>query len=375
MTRLRTALVGCGKVGETHATALASLEGSELVAVCDRTQAGADAFGRRHGVPGYADLATMLEAERVEAVSICTPHPVHAAAIELAAAHGTHVLVEKPLAATLADCDRAIAACAAAGVHLGVISQRRFYPPIARMKAAIDAGRIGRPALATVDVLGWRTAAYYDSNPWRGTWAGEGGGVLVNQAPHQLDLLLWMMGPAVELFGYWDNVNHPEIEVDDTAIAVLRFQHGGLGTIVVSNAQNPGVHGRIHVHGSNGASIGTQTDFGSMFISGVTTSVEPPVNDLWTIEGEADLLPAWQAQDRRTAGEADVMSRYHELQIADFIDAVRQDRPPAVDGDAGRRVVEVFTAIYRSQRDHRPVAFPLAAETGRDDLDGRLASR
>ena len=272
------------------------------------------------------------------------------------------------------DCDRAIAACAAAGVKLGVMSQRRFYPPIVRMRAAIDAGKIGRPALATVDALGWRDAAYYASNPWRGTWTGEGGGVLVNQAPHQIDLLLWLMGPAEELYGFWDNVNHPDIEVDDTAVAVMRFRGGGLGTIVVSNAQNPGVHGRIHVHGSNGASIGTQTDFGSMFISGVTTSVDPPVNDLWTIDGEAGLLPGWQAEDRATAGDVDVMSRYHELQIADFLDAINEDRRPAVDGEDGRRVVEVFTAIYRSRRDHRPVGFPLDTETGRDDLDGRLAS-
>jgi predicted dehydrogenase len=282
------------------------------------------------------------------------------------------VLVEKPLAATLGDCDRAIAACAAAGVRLAVVSQRRFYPPIRRMKAAIDAGKIGRPAIASVDVLGWRDAAYYASNPWRGTWAGEGGGVLVNQAPHQIDLLLWLMGPIEELFGYWDNVNHPAVEVDDTALAVIRFRGGGLGTILVSNAQNPGVHGRIHVHGSNGATIGTQTDFGSMFISGVTTSVDPPVNDLWTIEGEAHLLPAWQAEDLATAGEVDVMSRYHELQIADFLDSIVDGRPPAVDGEDGRRVVEVFTAIYRSQRDHRPISFPLAAETDRADLDGRL---
>ena len=374
MTRLRTALIGCGKVGLTHATALASLPGSELVAVCDRTMAGAEDFARQFGVRPYADVATMLRESDVQAVSICTPHPLHADAIEIAAAYGVHSLVEKPLAATIADCDRAIAACTAAGVKLGVMSQRRFYPPIQRMRAAIDAGKIGRPALATVDALGWRDAAYYASNPWRGTWAGEGGGVLVNQAPHQIDLLLWLMGPVQELYGSWDNVNHPGIEVDDTAVAVIRFRGGGLGTIVVSNAQNPGVHGRIHVHGSNGASIGTQTDFGSMFISGVTTSVDPPVNDLWTIEGEDGLLPGWQDEDRATAGDVDVMSRYHELQIADFLAAINEDRRPAVDGEDGRRVVEVFTAIYRSRRDHRPVSFPLSAEIGRDDLDGRLAS-
>ena len=239
--RLRTALIGCGKVGATHADALAALPASDLVAVCDRTQAGADAFAARYGVAAFTDVATMVREAGVQAVSVCTPHPVHADAIEAAAANGAHVIVEKPLAATLADCDRAIAACEAAGVQLGVISQRRFYPPIVRMKAAIDEGRIGRPALATVDILGWRDAAYYASNPWRGTWAGEGGGVLVNQAPHQLDLLQWLMGPVEELFGYWDNLAHPGIEVDDTAVAVVRFRGGGLATILLSNAQNPGL--------------------------------------------------------------------------------------------------------------------------------------
>jgi UDP-N-acetyl-2-amino-2-deoxyglucuronate dehydrogenase len=243
------------------------------------------------------------------------------------------------------------------------------------MKAAIDAGKIGTPVLGTVDILGWRDEAYYASNPWRGTWAGEGGGVLVNQAPHQLDLLQWFMGPIEELSGYWDNLNHPSIPVDDTAVAVIRFRSGGLGVVVASNSQRPGIGGQLHVHGSNGASVGTRTDAGSMFISGVTETVEPAVNDLWTVDGEADLLSGWQAEDRAFATAHDPMSWFHERQIEDFLAAIVEDRPPAVDGAEGRKVVELFTAIYRSQRDHRPVAFPLVAEADRDDLDGRLASR
>ena len=306
MTRIRTALIGCGKVG-------ADARGRPRLP---------RAVGARRGLrpdawPAPSAFARPVSASgRSPTSRRCCARPTsrrcrsarrtraHADAIEVAAAHGVHVLVEKPLAATLADCDRAIAACAAAGVQLGVISQRRFYPPILRMKAAIDAGRIGRPALATVDVLGWRDAAYYASNPWRGTWAGEGGGVLVNQAPHQLDLLLWLMGPVEELFGYWDNLNHPGIEVDDTAVAVIRFRGGGLGDDRASaTPRTRASHGRIHVHGSNGASIGTQTDFGSMFISGVTTSVEPPVNDLWTIDGEAGPAGgAGRREDRAFGG-------------------------------------------------------------------------
>jgi predicted dehydrogenase len=375
VVRLRSALVGCGKVGHTHAGALRALDASDFVAVCDRTLAGARAFAEPYGVRAHADLAAMLRDERIQVLCVCTPHPVHAEAIEIAAEHGVHVLVEKPLAATLADCDRAIDACAAAGVRLGVVSQRRFYPPLVRMKAAIDAGKLGRPVLATVDLLGWRDEAYYASNPWRGTWDGEGGGVLVNQAPHQLDLLLWLMGPAEEVFGYWDTFNHPSIPVDDTAVAVVRFRSGGLGVLTLSNAQNPGLGGRIHVHGSNGASIGTRTDTGSMFISGVTTSVEPAVNDTWTVPGEESQLEGWQADDLAFAVGRDVMTWFHERQIEAFLDAVVEDRAPVVTGADGRGVVELFTAIYRSQRDGMPVRLPLAPELDRDDMDGRLAAR
>jgi UDP-N-acetyl-2-amino-2-deoxyglucuronate dehydrogenase len=344
-----------------------------LVAVCDRHADRASALGRPFRATSHTDIATMLTAERIDVLSVCTPHPRHAEAVELAAAHGVHALVEKPLAATLADCDRAIAACVGAGVHLGVVSQRRFYAPVVRMKAAIDAGKIGRPVLATVELLGWRDRSYYESNPWRGTWEGEGGGVLVNQSPHQIDLLQWMMGPVDELYGYWDNVNHPFITVDDTSAALLRFRSGGIAVVVVSNAQKPGLYGRIHIHGSTGASVGAQTETGSSFVAGTSARVAPPFNDVWTIEGESDLLPAWQAEDSRFGASHDVATYYHQLQIADFLDAVARDRAPAVDGVEGRKVVEIFTAVYRSQRDHRPITFPLVAEPGLDDV-GRLGS-
>ena len=138
--------------------------------------------------------------------------------------------------------------------------------------------------------MGWRDEDYYRMDAWRGCWSTEGGGVLLTQTPHQLDLFQWFMGPIAEVFGYWDNFNHPYIEVEDTAIAVVRFQNGGMGTILVSNAQKPGFYGKIHVHGSNGASVGVQTDGGSPFVAGVTEVVEPPINDIWTIPGEEHLL-------------------------------------------------------------------------------------
>jgi UDP-N-acetyl-2-amino-2-deoxyglucuronate dehydrogenase len=357
-TRLRTAIVGCGKVAGTHALAYQSLPQSQLVAVCDVAAGRAQDFAKKLNVNAYTDLAEMLKREKVDVLSICTQHTQHPAAVEIAAAAGVHAISEKPLAIDLASCDRAIAAARAGGIKLGVISQRRWYEPVLRMKEAIDAGKLGKPVLAIVTMLGWREPAYYLSDPWRGTWAGEGGGVVVSQAPHYLDLLCWFMGPATELHGYWDTYNHPDIEVDDTVIASVRFKNGGIGSIVLSNSQRPGLWGKIHIHGSSGASVGAETDSGSPFISGVTEKMDPPFNDIWTIPGEEQNLATWNREDRSRPW--DVMTHYHQVQLGDFLDSVSQNREHMVDAQAGRDVVELFTAVYRSQREHAPQKLPLS---------------
>ncbi|MEW5719548.1 MAG: Gfo/Idh/MocA family oxidoreductase, partial [Chloroflexota bacterium] len=254
-----------------------------------------------------------------------------------------------------------------------VISQRRWYAPAQRVRAAIDSGKIGKPILGMVMLLGWRDEAYYRADPWRGKWSEEGGGVLVNQAPHQLDLLQWFVGPIAEVFAYWDNLNHPYIEVEDTAVATIRFKNGALGSIVVSNSQKPGLYGKVHVHGANGASVGVQTDGGAMFIAGMAPVLEPPINDLWTVPGQEARLAEWQAEDRALFERVDTTTYYHQLQIQDFLRAILEDRDPAITGVEGRKTVELFTAIYRSQRDRRPVQFPLDAEQGSEEFDGRLA--
>jgi UDP-N-acetyl-2-amino-2-deoxyglucuronate dehydrogenase len=355
--RLRTALVGCGKVASTHALAYQALPNSEFVAACDISLDRAKAFGAKFGVNGYTDIEEMLKRENIDVLSVCTQHTQHPAAIEAAAAAGVHAIVEKPLTVDLVSCDRAIAAARAAGVKLGVVSQRRWYEPVQRMKAAMDAGKLGKPALVMVTMLGWREPAYYRSDPWRGTWKGEGGGVVVSQAPHYLDLLCWFMGPVEEMHAYWDNYNHPGIEVDDTVVASIRFKNGGMASVVLSNSQKPGLYGKIHVHGSSGASVGAEIDSGSPFISGVTEKMDPPFNDIWTIPGEESNLATWKSEDRSRPW--DVMTHYHEMQLGDFLNAVAEDRAPAVDAEAGRQVVELFTAVYRSQSEGSVVKFPI----------------
>jgi predicted dehydrogenase len=241
-----------------------------------------------------------------------------------------------------------------------MVSQRRFLEPSQRIKKAIDSGKIGKPVLGMVMLLGWRDELYYNSDAWRGNWKDEGGGVLVNQAPHQLDLLQWFMGDAIdEVYGVWKNFNHPSIEVDDTSVAIINFKNGSIGNIVVSNSQKPGLFGKVHIHGSNGASVGVQTDGGAMFIAGVSNVLEPPKNDIWTINGEEHLLSEWQKEDTSFFNTIDPIEYYIRLQDRDFICSVLEDKEPLVSAYEGRKTVEIFTAIYRSMKTKQPVKWPV----------------
>jgi UDP-N-acetyl-2-amino-2-deoxyglucuronate dehydrogenase len=314
------------------------------------------AFGERYGAAPFTGITEAVRATGAEAVFLCTPHPLHASAAIEAMNAGAHVLVEKPLAATLADCDLMIAAAQANGVQLGVVSQRRLYEPVQRMKLAISAGKIGKPVLGTVAMFSWRDEAYYRSDPWRGKWETEGGGVLVNQSPHHLDLLLWFMGQVTEVSGVAENLNHPYIEVEDTAAATLRFRGGGVASLVVSLSQKPGLYTKIHIHGSNGASVGAETDSGATFIAGMSGQAGPAVNDIWTVPGEEHLLAGFIAEDRaRFSAEPDSAERYHAAEISNFLDALIAGTPVPVPATEGRQVVQLFDAIYRASRERRVI--------------------
>ena len=226
------------------------------------------------------------------------------------------------------------------------------------MKAAIDAGKIGRPALGVFhDVQLARRRPTTSPTRGAGKWDTEGGGVLVNQSPHQLDLLLWFMGPAAEVSGYWANVNHPTVEVDDTAVAIDPVpERRARVDRRRACAQKPGIYTKVHVHGSNGASVGVETDRGATFIAGVSgdrrAAAQRPL-DHPRRGAPAGRVPG--RGPRPHSPPVDATTHYHALQIADFLAAIRDGRPPLVTGEDGRAVVELFTAIYRSSREGRPV--------------------
>jgi len=354
-------IVGCGKVGHMHAIALGRIEGVELAAVCDSDIERANYYAREYGITPYDDVEKMVRESGVDVVCICTPHPLHASGAVTAMEAGAHVIIEKPLASTLKDCDAIIAAAEKYGKLGATISQNRYKEPCVRIRKAIDDGKLGKPVLGIANMLSWRDEAYYRSDPWRGSWKYEGGGVLINQAPHQIDLFHWYMGPVSQVYGRWANLNHPYIEVDDTAIAVVVFESGALGCILVSNSLNPALYARVQITGSNGSTVGVKTDGGAMFIAGMSNALEPPINDVWNIPGEQDMLPKLQKQDIELFERNDI-NHNHFLQLSDFIRSVRNGTKPQSDLLEGRKTVELITAIYRTTRDNAPVSFPLHPE-------------
>jgi UDP-N-acetyl-2-amino-2-deoxyglucuronate dehydrogenase len=346
---LRFAIIGAGKVAAVHAAALERIPDARLVAVAGRSAQRTMALADRYGAQTAPSTEAMLAGGRdaLDVAIVATPHPLHAGHALAAIEAGLDVVIEKPMALTPPDCDRLIEAADRAGVMVSVVSQRRWYEAVRRVRAAIDDGRIGEPTLGTLDVLGWRGAEYYAMDDWRGTAAGEGGGVLVNQAVHQLDLLRWFMGPVAEVDARTANLNHPGLEVEDTVVATIRFATGALGVVTASNSQRPGLWGRVHVHGRSGASVGVETDAGSTFVAGLS---EPTIarNDVWTIAGEETAPEGWAADDARALAGVDLATHYHELQLRDVIEAIRTGREPAVSGADGRATVALMAAIYEA---------------------------
>ncbi|GHV91106.1 oxidoreductase [Spirochaetia bacterium] len=345
--KIRIGLLGYGKVAQLYGEAIAAMPNGELVSVCGRNRERRNAFAARWKIGSRDTAEEMVHLDKADLVVVTTPHPQHRDGALEAFAAGCHVLVEKPMALSTAQCDEMIAAAKKAGKTLSVVSQRRWFPSCRRMKDAIDEGKIGKPVLAQLTVLGWRDKAYYDSDPWRGKWDTEGGGILINQAPHQIDLLHWFMGTSEEIQGYWDNFNHPYIEVDDSAVAVVKFKSGGIASVLVSNSQKPGIYAKVHIHGDSAYSLGVQTDGGAMFIAGMSSIVEPPLNDLWTIGGEEKLLDKFRAEDEAFFKTINATVYFFTRQLEDLCTSLLDGKPTPTTGEEGRETVKFIETMYR----------------------------
>src|SRR5213083_1146141 len=238
MADVHIGLIGAGNISETHAAAAGAIEGVRIAAVCGRTREKAERLAVRCGAAAYSDLERFLQHVPLDLVVIGSPSGLHAEQGIAAARRGLHVLVEKPIDVSTAGADRLIAEAARAGVTLGVIFQDRMKPGVARLKAIVDSGRLGTPILVSARVRWHRPPEYYAASTWRGTQALDGGGALMNQAVHTVDLLLWLFGPVRRVFGKVATRLHA-IQVEDTAVAALEFASGALGTIEAATSSYP----------------------------------------------------------------------------------------------------------------------------------------
>ncbi len=340
---VRFGIIGAGVAGRYHAQAIAQTPGARLVAVCASRTERAIPLAEAFGAGVEPDVDALLARNDIDAVCICTPSGQHAAQGIAAAQAGKHVLVEKPIATTLADADALINACRAAGVHLGVALQRRTDPDFCAVRDAIAAGALGRLALGIITVPYLRTQEYYDSADWRGTWALDGGGVLMNQGIHLVDLLLWLMGnDVVEAQAYTTTLARA-IEVEDCVSAALRFADGAMGTIAATTVVAPGFPHRVEVYGTHG---------------GVQIEGEAIVRWDTTIETTAAAPRAGSGAGRQAAGAGahptGISAIGHTRIMHDFAAAIRNQRAPLVAGEEARRALAVVLAIYESARTERP---------------------
>jgi len=340
MTRseLGFAIVGTGMIARYHAEAIASTDGARLVAVCRADDGQRAAAAERFGVPCEASYEALLQHPDVDVVCLCTPSGLHARQTIAAAHAGKHVLVEKPMALTLSDADAMIQACREAGVCLAVAQQRRTDPLFESVRDAIAANALGRLVLGTVSLPYIRPQSYYDSAAWRGTWALDGGGALMNQGIHLVDLLVWYMGDVADVEAHMTTLTHA-IEVEDCVTATLRFTSGALGSIIATTAAAPGYPHRVEVYGDRG---GVQLE-GETIVRAEGWSPPPSVAPAAT--PASGLVPAGAG-----ASPTGIGTEGHTRLVGDLVAAIHAPRAPIVPGEEGRRALALVLAIYESAR-------------------------
>ena len=334
-------IIGAGMIAEVHAQALANMPNAEMVAVCTRRLEQAEAFASKHGCKAYDHLDAMLAHDGLDIVTLCTPSGAHLEPAVAAAEAGKHVIVEKPLEVTLERIDKMVAACDANNVMLCGILPRRFMRSTQLCKQAIDQGRFGKLTLAEASVKWWRPQSYYDSGAWRGTWELDGGGALMNQSIHTVDLLLHLMGDVQRVSGFAGCAAHTNIEVEDVAVAILEFTNGARGVIQGSTAcwSAAGHPAQVQICGTAGSAFMADDRFS------VWEFADPQPED-------AKVLEMYGVNaDAAGAGAADptaINFTWHQHNFEEAVAALREDRPPTLGGAESRKAVEVIAAIYAS---------------------------
>ncbi len=345
---MRYALIGCGRISTNHILAARNND-LEIVAVCDIVPEHMEAVLAKHGlekdetIHRYTDYQELLDQEEPELVSIATESGSHAKIALSVIDRGIPVIIEKPMAMSMADADEIIRRSREKGVKVSACHQNRFNVAVQKMRRALEAGRFGRLSHGSIHVRWNRNKAYYDQAPWRGTWA-EDGGTLMNQCIHGIDLLRWTFGDEVEeVYGMTRQAQHPYLEAEDVGMAVVRFKNGAIATIEGTvNVFPKNLEETLYIFGETG----------TVKIGGTSTNNI----DVWDFADETE-------QDAENKGlkeaTSNVYGNGHSSLFRDMIEAIREDREPYVDAVAGRNALEMVLAVYKSRKEGAPVKLPL----------------
>jgi UDP-N-acetyl-2-amino-2-deoxyglucuronate dehydrogenase len=333
-------IIGTGAIAGKHAAAIKELDGAELLAVCSSSKERADAASEVFGVESYSETNLFLKHPHLDVVAICNASGHHLDPALKSIASGKHVLIEKPIEINLKRADQIIKAAKEKPVKLGVIFQNRFNPEYVKLINAIREGQLGKILMGNAYVNWLRDESYYKSSPWKGTFQGDGGGALINQAIHTIDLLLDCMGDVKSVFGKITTLRHA-IETEDSAAAVVQFKSGSLGTITASTAIYPGYPERLEIYGTQGSVI-----------------LEGGKITAWNIQGE--VSESLGPRESNTSGASDPMAighHWHAEQYRNFLNAIQNNTEPLVNGEIGRNSLALVEGIYHSSKEGKMVYF------------------
>lgn len=327
--RVRFAVVGCGAISPVHINGILEAEHAELVAVCDIDKKVADRVAEKYDVKKYYHIDDLVKDDQVDVINICTPSSLHYEQTILAANNKKHVIVEKPMAIHLEHIQPMIDACNKNNVLLGTIFPRRMAPQVQYIKNALENNVLGKLSLCSAYAKIYRSQDYYDSAGWRGTWEYDGGGAMMNQGIHTVDLLQWLIGPVKSLYGKADAILR-NIEVEDTAISLLEFENGALGTLEITTTATINAMQRLEIYGEKGSIIIIDDDISK-----------------FEVDGEDVKLPDFD--------EFKVIPDGHKVQIQDFINAINENRAPIVEGADGKHSLEIILGTYKSSKSEEKV--------------------
>jgi UDP-N-acetyl-2-amino-2-deoxyglucuronate dehydrogenase len=356
--RTRFVLVGAGVIGRQHGEVIGQLaDRIELVAVVDVHADRAEKVAAEHGAATFSSLTEALATVETDVVSVCTPTGTHGPLAIEAIRAGRHVIIEKPAEITVERTDEIIAAQREAGTLVSVISQHRFDRSTEIVVAAIERGELGRLTSGIAAIDWWRGQSYYDSGEWRGTWDLDGGGALMNQGVHTVDLLVATLGRPVEVFAYTGTLAHQRIEVEDVAVGVVRFENGALGVLHATTAAYPGLSARLHVHGDKGSVVIDNDELTFIHVSPPDQDAEEKLmGKVDTSENQvAQFVTAPESGATAGSDPAALGTEAHRRQYENFLGALAGEEALRVDLETNRQAIAIITGAYESARTGRPV--------------------